>query len=157
MTLCDRHGWAHGRNHFSPPSDKKRTPSHHQQQHLRRRLLPSAVDMDRVVSPVAQYIRQHPAPPLIRQVKPVRNRHQADEAVAAACAAEDPPEEPERSPPSHHFAALPEAVYRPSRIAVEKELRGQAAERRRKEATLPKAFGKVDSVEATVKTKKRHL
>ncbi len=149
VTICSRHGYAHGPE--SSP-DRHHQQHHQQQQHkdlLKKRLLPSAINLDRVVSPVAQYIRRHPAPPLIRQVKPGINRAQADEAVAAAAAAED--ENP--APSTGHrneddccdFASLPEAVYRPSRVAVEKSKGGPSTA-----PALPKSFGKVDNVEAVV-------
>ncbi len=117
------------------------------QAHLKKKVGSSAIRMDRIVSPVAQYIKQHPVPPLIRQVKPGKNRHHDDEVVAAVCAAaavDDVAHHDDERDGNHRFAALPEAVYRSSRVAVEKEMRGKKA------ATLPKSFGKQDNVEAMV-------
>jgi len=64
VTICTRHG--HCRAVYSPshkPTTALAAGS------ATRRKLPSSVDMDKIVSPVAQYIRRNPAPPLIRQVR----------------------------------------------------------------------------------------
>ena len=59
VTLCSRHGYAHTHadDHNGGGARAK------------RRVLPSSIDMDKIVSPVARYIRQHPVPPIMRQVR----------------------------------------------------------------------------------------
>ena len=42
----------------------------------------SGIDMDKVVSPVGQYIRSNPVPPIIRQIRPKATKHFDDDLAA---------------------------------------------------------------------------
>ena len=81
--------------------------------------------------------------PLLRQVKPSRNG--GEDAVCALAATEGATFDPEEFEP-REFATLPEANYKSSRVALEREVRDRKGMKRE----LPKAFGKQDNVEAVV-------
>eukprot|EP00095_Tigriopus_kingsejongensis_P012052 maker-scaffold90_size386344-snap-gene-2.25 protein:Tk12052 transcript:maker-scaffold90_size386344-snap-gene-2.25-mRNA-1 annotation:"pancreas duodenum homeobox protein 1-like" len=122
--------------------------SHHEEVdhmacHGSRKKLPFSIDMRKIVSPVGQYIKRHPVPPLQRQIKPMikSNQKAIEEAMEDAASHKADPERDTEG----RFAALPEAVYKSSRIALEKELPEGA-----KWGELPKSFGKFEDVEAMV-------
>ena len=128
VTICSRHGYAHTVD--PSPSPVQQT----------KKRIPCSIDLDKIVSPVAQYIRSHPAPPLIRQVKPTKkNKFAVEDAISAECHANTDSGSPA------HFSALPEAVYKSSKIT--REIKTPDFKMNRE---LPKSFGKVDQVEAVV-------
>lgn len=99
VSICQRHGYAH-----TPQQEMPSLP--------RRPRLPANLDLDKIRSPVAHYIKNSPAPPLLRTVKPSavkKNAMALRDAIAA---------EAEEAPCDCHidddFASLPEAVYRSS-------------------------------------------
>ncbi|XP_059096367.1 uncharacterized protein LOC131890929 isoform X2 [Tigriopus californicus] len=146
ISVCPRHGYA-----TSHQEETDHMACHASQKSAKK--LPSSIDMRKIVSPVGEYIKRHPVPPIQRQIKPLVRSNQR--AIARAIAAEAEAgnhqspmdQEPmDRQPMDRQFASLPEAVYKSSRIALEKRV----ADGVRPGMELPKSFGKVDDVEAMV-------
>jgi hypothetical protein len=105
----------------------------------------AASNFDKIVSPVGQYIRATPVPPIVRQIRPKASRHFDDELAAF-----ERDEEALRTPESEKkrmFKPLPMAEYKTSRIAFEQQIPSSDMKQ------LPKAFGIENTVEATVRTK----
>ena len=102
----------------------------------------AGIDMKNIVSPVSQYIRANPAPPLMRKIKPKASRFLEEELKVQ----ED--EEEKKTPvvePQRYFAPLPERQYYSTKVALEQRV---APDVEHKE--LPKAFGTANTVQAVV-------
>lgn len=140
VSMCPRHGYATSHheevNHMACHASLKTSSS--------SKKLPSSIDMRKIVSPVGEYIKRHPVPPIQRQIKPLVRSNQR--AIAQAIAEEASAGQPSPMPEQRQYAALPEAVYRSARIALEKPV----ADGARPGIKLPKSFGKVEDVEALV-------
>ncbi len=115
-----------------------------------KRDLPASVDMQKIISPVAQYIRSNPVPPLVHQIRPKATKHFEDEVEMQQERLDmrTPPVESEANGTpgfKRMFAPLPVADYRSSRVALEQQLPTEAEPK-----LLPKAFGTTNTVEAKV-------
>lgn len=109
-----------------------------------KRNFPSGLDLNKIVSPVGQYIRANPVPPIMRQIRAKPTRHFDDELRAFELEEEE--KENKIEPPKRIFPPLPFVDYKSSRMALEQELQGNVEPPK----LLPKAFGTTNTVEAIV-------
>ena len=106
--------------------------------------------MDKIVSPVAQYINANPVPAAMKCIRPKASKfleceikeyvNEPNEASPA-----DPQKTTCKSSPKKYFAPLPAAKYCSSKLAVQIPV---APDESPKE--LPKSFGVVNTVQAKV-------
>jgi len=136
-TPCPRSGFA------TSPNDKAPKPK------SLKKTLPSNVDLTKIVSPVAQYIRSNQTP-IMRQIRPKMTRH-FDEDLAAF----EREEELLRTPPGPEncsekkkrlFRPLPAAEYQTSQVALQQQVTSPNQHLK----ALPKVFGVQPTVEAKV-------
>ena len=106
--------------------------------------------MDKIVSPVAQYINANPVPAAIKSIRPKASKFLEFELQEALPDHSEPSSSDaqiskSKSPPKRYFAPLPAAKYCSSKLAVQFPV---APDEEPKE--LPKAFGVVNTVQAKV-------
>ncbi len=113
--------------------------------------LPGSVDLNQIISPVGQYIRGNPAPPLVRQIRPKTVKHFDEEVELESGSPQDAhgvnaagtSGTTERK---RLFAPLPMADYKSSEVMLEQQMPAGSEPK-----ALPKAFGTANTVEAKVK------
>ena len=110
-----------------------------------KKTLPSHLDLNKIVSPVGQYIRSNPAPPIMRQIRPKTTKHFDDDLAAFERKEELLRTPPESEKKKRLFKPLPMAEYKSSRVALEQRVTSP----REPMKALPK-FGITPSVEAKV-------
>ena len=101
--------------------------------------------MDKVISPVAQYINANPVPPTVKQIRPKVSKFLDFEFEGISLEENKPSPAGVNHPKKKIFQPLPAAQYRPSKMSVKIPV---APDETHKE--LPKAFGIVNAVQATV-------
>merc|ERR1719219_2159885 len=109
------------------------TPSEPKFKPLRNVITSSNLDLGKVVSPVGQYIKSNPLPPIVRQIRPKVAKVQD----LADFVTEQPIQEKKR-----YFKPLPMAEYRSSRVALEQQIPSKDDDMK----ALPKVFGMAPSV-----------
>ena len=117
---------------------------------LAKARLASAVDLNKIVSPVGQYIRSNPVPPIVRQIRPKVTKHFDDDLAAferdeELCRSTPPSKNSDLSEKKRMFKPLPVAEYKSSKVALEQKVQGSEEMK-----SLPKVFGMNPSVEAKV-------
>lgn len=110
-------------------------------------MVASNIDLNKVISPVGQYIRSNPAPPLVRQIRPKATKHFDDEL--AAFEREEQFCHQEEVEKKRMFQPLPMKEYKSSRVALEQPVHSGKDEPK----PLPKVFGVSPTVEAKVNSK----
>ena len=102
----------------------------------------------KVVSPVGQYIRNNPVPPIVRQIRPKATRHFDDDLAAFERDEELCNKQPTLPLEGNkrQFKPLPMAEYKSSKVALEQKMPSATDEFK----SLPKVFGIAPSVEAKV-------
>ena len=111
---------------------------------LKKTMTSSNIDFDKIVSPVGQYIRNNPVPPIVRQIRPKATRH-FDDDLAAFEREEELLRKTPNSEKKRMFKPLPMAEYRSSKVAIEQQMPSSGAGK-----SLSKAFGITPTVEAKV-------
>jgi hypothetical protein len=106
--------------------------------------------MDKIVSPVAQYINANPVPPTMKHIRPKASKFlhcEIQEFLNDPIEASpgDAHKITSKAPSKKYFAPLPAAKYCSSKLAVQIPV---APDESPKE--LPKAFGVVNTVQAKV-------
>ena len=116
----------------------------------------SNIDFDKIVSPVGQYIRNNPVPPIVRQIRPKATRHFDDDLAAFEREEELLRKTPNTKTPNSEkkrmFKPLPMAEYRSSKVAIEQQMPSSGAGK-----SLSKAFGITPTVEAKVSILLKYL
>lgn len=105
----------------------------------------AAFNRDKIISPVGQYIRSHPVPPIVRQIRPKTTKHFDDDLAAFErdeLRCQTPTEEKKRM-----FKPLPMAEYKSSKVALEQRVQN---DKENDMKALPKVFGITPTVEAKV-------
>ena len=104
----------------------------------------------KVVSPVGQYIRSNPVPPIVRQIRPKATKHFDDDLAAFERDEELCNKQPilpmTMEGNKRQFKPLPMAEYKSSKVALEQKMPSATDEFK----SLPKVFGIAPSVEAKV-------
>ena len=105
----------------------------------------TGINLNHVVSPVGQYIKFNPVPPIVRQIHPKASKHFDDDLAAferdeELCKSPSPMKEPKKM-----FKPLPMAQYKSSRVALEQQVPSSESEAK----PLPK-FGLEETVQARV-------
>ena len=112
---------------------------------LKKAAIASSIDLNKIVSPVGQYIRSNPVPPIVRQIRPKITKNIDDELAMF-----ERDEELCRNTPTPEkkrmFKPLPMAEYRSSKVALEQKMPSTSSDVQ----SLPKVFGVSPSVEAKV-------
>ena len=103
------------------------------------------IDFNKIVSPVGQYIRSNPVPPIIRHVRPKATKDLDDELAAferdeELCVKSPSPEK------KRLFKPIPMAEYKSSKVAFEEPVSSGGENFK----TLPPKFGMEPTVQATV-------
>ncbi|XP_040578974.1 uncharacterized protein [Lepeophtheirus salmonis] len=80
----------------------------------------TGIDLSKVVSPVAQYIRSNPVPPLIRNIKP--SPYHAKQVISEVVKETQPLQPSCCRLNDKNFIPLPEANYKPSSLFTEQEI-----------------------------------
>ena len=93
---------------------------------LAKARLASAVDLNKIVSPVGQYIRSNPVPPIVRQIRPKVTKHFDDDLAAferdeELCRSTPPSKNSDLSEKKRMFKPLPVAEYKSSKVALEQK------------------------------------
>merc|ERR1739848_365353 len=111
------------------------TPSEMKPKSLKKVIMASTVDLAKVVSPVGQYIKSNPLPPIVRQIRPktAKDEDMTDFETERPIVME-----------KRMFKPLPFANYRSSSVALEQQMPSKHDDMK----ALPKAFGMAPSVEA---------
>ena len=116
-------------------------------------MVSSIIDMDKIVSPVAQYINTNPVPPSIKCIRPKVSKF-LDCEIKEALSENNKPSPAFGNPitsKAHaikYFSPLPAAKYCSSKLAVQIPVAPDEAPKE-----LPKAFGVVNTVQAKVRYK----
>lgn len=100
--------------------------------------------MDKIISPIAQYINANPVPPLMKHIRPKTSKF-LDAEIQESLRDENMPSPKSTQTPKKVFAPLPAAKYCSSKVAIQIPV---APDSEPKE--LPKAFGIANTVQATV-------
>ena len=155
LTPCPRSGFASSGSNDAAPKPSKRIVKTANFQHSfidslliaesLKKTLPSNVDLNKIVSPVAQYIRSNPAPPIMRQIRPKVTRH-FDDDLAAFEREEELLRTPESEKKKRLFRPLPAAEYQTSQVALQQQVTSPNQHLK----ALPKVFGVHPTVEAKV-------
>ena len=110
----------------------------------KRGLPSSVVDMDKIVSPISQYINANPVPPTMKHIRPKTSKF-LDFEIEEVVNDHNNPSPKVTTTPKKIFAPLPAAKYCSSKVAVQIPV---APDNELKE--LPKAFGVTNTVQAKV-------
>ena len=115
---------------------------------LKRVAFASSVDLNKVISPVGQYIRSNPVPPIMRQIRPKNIKRLDDDLAAFERDEEMCKTSPAEKEKKRMFKPIPRAEYTSSRVAFEQPV--SSPNNGDEMATLPKVFGMAPTVQATV-------
>ena len=111
----------------------------------KRNVASSVIDMQKIISPVSQYINANPVPPTVKHIRPKVSKFLDSEIDEALSEETKPSPAGASSPKKKIFPPLPAAQYCSSKLSVVIPV---APDDIPKE--LPKAFGVVNSVQGTV-------
>ena len=100
--------------------------------------------MDKIVSPISQYINANPVPPTMKQIRPKTSKF-LDFEIQEAVSDQNTPSPKTVQATKKIFAPLPVANYCPSKVSVQIPV---APDNEPKE--LPRAFGVTNTVQAKV-------
>ena len=139
---CPRSGFGHSPNYDFLPKNKL----------LKKVGTSSSVDVRKVNSPVGQYIRSNPVPPIVRQIRPKTTKHFDDDLAAferdeeiinnQQCLI---PQIEKTKTTKRQFKPLPMATYKSSKVAFEQQMPSAQDELK----PLP-TFGIAPTVEAKI-------
>jgi len=139
---CPRSGFGHSPNYDFLPKNKL----------LHKVGTSSSVDVGKVISPVGQYIRSNPVPPIVRQIRPKTTKRFDDDLAAferdeELCNNQQSvtPQIKKTETNKRQFKPLPMATYKSSKVAFEQQIPSTQDEMK----PLP-TFGIAPTVEAKI-------